>query len=65
MLVSDKVSKDMKLAKNVKYLPIDNIEVWANEITKVRRQKTDNYSIIKEAGYDITDTADTIRGLYL
>ena len=65
MLVSDKVSKDMKLAKNVKYLPIDNIEVWANEITKVRRQKTDNYSIIKEAGYDITDTAEILKNLYL
>lgn len=65
VLVSDKVSPDMKLVDDVKYLPINSVEIWINAILNVKYGKRDNIQTIKEAGYDISDTAAFVRKLYL
>lgn len=65
VLVSDRVSPDAKLVEDVKYLPIDDVEIWVKEIMNIRRHKCYNRVIIEKAGYDINDTAEEIRNLYI
>ena len=66
-LVSDRVTREVKVNGNVRYLPIDNAEkLWAEEsIIVSQKDKRENaVSQIKEAGYEITTAAKDLEIYY-
>ncbi len=65
IVVSNEVTTEMKLVDNVVYLPIGNEATWASTIIGMKMSKVDNSELIKKAGYDINDTADIVREMYM
>lgn len=68
-LASDKVSKESKITDLGKFLTIDNINVWVEEILKYKKydrscMAKQNHKAIKRAGYDISINALEIQKLY-
>ena len=64
VIVSDNVTKEMKLVDEVIFLSIENADVWAEVIINTKKCKYNNTTAIKKAGYDIYDTAETVRRMY-
>ena len=55
----------MKLVDSVSFLSLNNPEKWADCIVKtVFHIRRDSIEIIKEQGYDITNTAEIVRAIY-
>jgi glycosyltransferase involved in cell wall biosynthesis len=65
VFVSDKVTTEMKLVDNVTYLPISDETVWATAILSMKLDRLNNGTLIKNAGYDIDDTANAVREIYM
>lgn len=68
-LVSDKVSKEVKLTDLVEFLPIDNISIWVKNIINIKLQnRTFNiktiHEKIKECGYDVSTNANKMKQMY-
>lgn len=63
-LLSDKVSKDVKITDNVKFLPLD-INEWLKEINTNNYTRKDVYDDVVKAGYDINTTSKWLQGFYL
>ena len=63
--ISDRITKEVDLTGECRFLPIDKPEVWAEEITNNQIVRKDNRSVIREAGYDIDTTANWLQGLYM
>lgn len=65
-LVSNKVTNEVDLTPNLKYLSIDNgVDIWVNEalnIDKTRNKKSAD--IVIEAGYDIVSSAKWLSDFY-
>lgn len=62
--VGDKVSMEANITGRIHYLPIDNIEAWVDSIISADLSKTDTYNNIKDAGYNVKDTAMFIQNFY-
>ena len=64
---SDAVPKEAAVTNLCQFLPLDDLQLWANEICKVPAAY--EHPIMKEqivnAGYDIHDTAKWLQGFYL
>ena len=68
VLVSDTVPRDVKLTDNVIFLSLKEkpYEQWINEILRLqKRQRTSCTEQIIQAGYDISNTAEIVRNIYL
>ena len=66
LLCSDKISRELKINKNVNFFPINNAEIWAKEIIKsVGNNSKKPLENIKEAGYDIKTTAKWLQAYYI
>ena len=63
-LTSDTVPKSTKVSDGIKYLPLDNIDIWLKEINKINKERR----IIKYnkelAKYDITKLIKTMEKIY-
>lgn len=66
IIVSENVSKELKLVDDLQYLSLGaGYEKWADEILKCfGRPRVCKKDEIRNAGYDICNTARTIRQLY-
>ena len=68
VVLSDTITQDVKLTDNTMFLSLKDtpISVWTDEILRLKNYKReDGAEKIKDAGYDIKSTAETIRKLYL
>ena len=63
--VSDNVTREVKIADNVKFIPLENsAEEWANEILSGDLQRKNNEIKLKEAGYFIEDMIKELEKIY-
>lgn len=68
VLISDTVPRDVKLSDNVAFLSLkeNTCEQWINEILRLQnRQRTSNTEQVKQAGYNISNTAEMVRNMYI
>lgn len=66
VIASTTVPQEMKLTDDVFYLPLDNVEKWVVKIIEVSSlPRKNNIDKIREQGYDINQTAEELRELYL
>lgn len=69
-IISDKVTKDVKLTELVEFMPLEaGAEKWAEKIinTKIGNRSKDREKIekeIKEAGFDIRENSKNLKKLY-
>lgn len=62
-LLSNCVSKDVKITDNCKFIPLNKNE-WAYEMQKDTTIRKDNYEAIVKAGYDINVTSKWLMDFY-
>lgn len=62
-LLSNKVSKDVKVSNNCKFLPL-NKDVWLKEMNSMFNDRNNQYDSIVKNGYDIKDTSNWITNFY-
>lgn len=66
IIASTAVPQEMKLTDDVFYLPLDSVEEWVDKIIEVSSlSRKNNIAKIREQGYDINQTAEELRKLYL
>ena len=66
VIASTNVPLEMKLTDDVFYLPLDNVEDWVDKIIEVSSlPRKNNIDKIRKQGYDINQTAEKLRKLYL
>lgn len=68
-LVSENVSREADATGKLRFLPIDSVEPWLAAIdgldTAGRQEKSEeNLALLKEAGFDLSQNAQTLRDLY-
>ncbi|MBR0465880.1 MAG: glycosyltransferase [Clostridia bacterium] len=63
--VSDTISKATDITGLVKYLPINNYDLWVNEIMTCDKQRVNTLKKVKEAGFDIKQTSKELEDFYL
>lgn len=64
---SDCITRTARLTSNVHFLPIgqDHVDAWADAISACKsEQREDRYAELKALGYDISDTVNTLIGVY-
>lgn len=62
-LLSDSVSKYVKITDNCKFLPLDSKQ-WVKEMNDELYDRKNNYDYIVDAGYDINVTANRLLNIY-
>ena len=67
MLCSDKVSPEVKMSEYCKFLGIDSVSYWVEEILNERsfRRNLSGIDSVKSAGYDINTTSKWLTDLYM
>lgn len=67
VVASDRVPGDIEITDDVRFLPLEaGAEVWAKEIRNFRNSdRTDRSGRVREAGYDVRESMESIRKLYL
>ena len=66
-LISEKVTKECAISDNVKFLPIDDPSVWAEELSSDQNRVTDEDKIRKdliECGFDLDENVKKIQAVY-
>ncbi|MGG4040960.1 glycosyltransferase family 1 protein [Bacillus smithii] len=66
-LISSNVTKEVSLTDQVKFLPIDNRNIWVQELLQISNYfiRKDSSELIKQAGYDIKIMARNMQEYYL
>lgn len=60
------ISKEVKMTDNVEFVPLEDKDKWVATIEKmIKLPKSDNTEKIREAGYDINETAKQLESIYL
>lgn len=63
--ISDKITRDVELSNLLTYLSIDSgVESWTNEILSCQIERVDFSMNLKNAGFDIFDSAKKLSTLY-
>ena len=67
VITSKNVSEELDVSNNVYYLDLtENVETWVDEICKfIDASRLDNTVIMTDNGYNIENTAEIVRKLYL
>lgn len=67
MLCSDKVSPEVKMSEYCKFLGIDSVSYWVEEILNERsfRRNLSGIDSVKSAGYDINTTSKWLTDFYM
>ena len=68
-LISNKVTREVDLGYNLKYLDITKIKPWVEELNEIKknkqkREKKEAYFYIQKAGYDIQEEAEKVQKIY-
>lgn len=63
-LISDKVTKEIGLAENIQYLPLEK-KVWVEHIVSGGERNRDGEALIRKAGYDIDFEANQLKEMYI
>jgi glycosyltransferase involved in cell wall biosynthesis len=64
--VSDTVTRDVYVSSLVKYLPInEGVNIWADELTSSSFERKDVIENIKNAGFDVTESAKKLSEFYM
>lgn len=66
-IVSDNVSKEINITKNIEFIPLSDIEKWICSIVEDIKIRDLNlcHTMIKESGYDIKCTAKEVEDYYM
>ncbi len=67
VLCSDKVPRDVRVTKDIKFLPIEkkDISKWSSLLLNVKQDdRKDNIGLLRDKGFDISDTINQFIGLY-
>lgn len=66
-LVSDNISRKIKIIENVKFISLNNIDEWVLNILEPYKKVNIKLShkLLKKAGYDIKDTAKRLEEYYI
>lgn len=65
IITSDTVSKELDLAGNVTFLPLETAALWAERILGTKGKKRKRLEgFLREHGYSVKQTADRVRQLY-
>ncbi|MGL4607828.1 MAG: glycosyltransferase family 1 protein [Eubacteriaceae bacterium] len=65
-VISDQISKEVKITNLVKFLSIKNSEKeWSMEVMKIKTRRVDKRNEIKKEGYDINFLANLLTEIYL
>lgn len=67
VITSDQVSSELKMIDEVEFLPLEaGAAGWAETILKfIGNPRVDSYIKLQESGYDIHQTAQTLREMYM
>ncbi len=64
--VSEIVSKESNITGRIDFIPIDNLELWSEKICENYPYSRDiDISIIKNAGYDINTSSESLANFYI
>lgn len=63
--LSDTISKEANVTGLCHFLPLNQWELWANEIIKQKTIRLDTREKMKEAGYDIESTTKWLQNFYV
>lgn len=63
--LSDRMPQEVHIVENSKFLSIDSPKVWAKKISECNIERVDTSQQIKDAGYDIYETAKWLQEFYL
>ena len=64
-LISDRITTDVDLSALVRRLPIDSPSLWADTVLNSVCKRLDVVSEIRQAGFDVKDTAKQLTDLYM
>lgn len=65
-IVSDKITREVKLTDSILYLPIDkDVNEWVKEAQLLNGKRMDNAAQIKKCGFDINESASILEKLYI
>ena len=64
-IISDRVTNEVDVTKNCRFLPIEYIEKWVEELLSIEIVRKDMSDTVKVAGYDICVTAKKMQDFYL
>lgn len=63
--MSDRVPKEINISQTVKFLPLESIDDWGEEISNVQSLPCCRVNSIKKTKYDIKESADILYELYM
>lgn len=64
-IISDRITKDVDVSELVERLPITDVNVWVNKILRMDKTRLNVIDKIKEAGFDVSDSAKKLTDFYL
>lgn len=65
-ILSDQITKETIICKNVTAISLSNMEEWANLVCNHRfLREANNVNLVKEAGYSISDEAKKLQAYYM
>ena len=67
IIASDNVPADIKLSSDVVFLSLeDDVQAWCEQIMHFQGyQRRNNQELINQAGFNVANTAEQLRNLYL
>lgn len=67
VLASDNISRDTKIVDQFKFISLnESNEEWADNIEFMSKlKKADNHEIMVKSGFDIKNTVDILKGIYI
>ena len=63
-IFSDTISKQANICGNNYYLSIENTLDWIDLISRISEKRNNNKNLLKENGFDIKDTANTLERIF-
>ena len=63
-LFANTITKEAKIVDSLIYLPIDDVNIWVNEIINSNIERTSTKEIIKSKGFDIKEEANKLKDFY-
>lgn len=65
-IVSNRITREVELSDLITYLSIDNgVNEWVKKASSLKKVREDNLKRIKDRGFDITESANTLSKIYL
>lgn len=64
-LVSDTVTRDVDISKNIHYIPIGDSRIWCDKILTANLEKKNVMKEIQECGFDINSSAKWLSTFYM